>query len=129
LALAVPLSRFTSQVGDGSACYVRQQRMITSFKTSTLAVRCAVVFTVLALSSFFFPFFWTFILRLYAEGLGLFLVLYFLFAIPATVASIIASMRHEWRHPHGGMRLLSILYGFPVTTILLIVAIALVIKR
>jgi len=35
LALSVPLSRFTSRVGGGSAFYVRQQAHITLMKTNT----------------------------------------------------------------------------------------------
>ncbi len=93
--------------------------MITNFKTSTPTVRRAVVLTTLALLSFAFPFFWTFVLRLYAQGLGLFVVLYFIFAIPATVASVIASRRREWRHPDGGKRLLFTLYGSPIVMVLL----------
>jgi hypothetical protein len=96
--------------------------MITSFKTSAPTVRRAVVLTALALLSLVFPFIWTFVFRLYAEGVGLFVVLYFIFAIPATVASLIASRRREWRHPDGGKRLLFTLYGSPIVMVLLAAA-------
>src|SRR5436305_8215300 len=98
--------------------------MITSFKTSTPTVRRAVVLTALALLSFSFPLIWTFVLRLYAQGLGFFVVLYFMFAIPATVASVIASRRREWRHPDGGKRLLVALYGSPIVMVLLVAGLA-----
>ena len=75
--------------------------------------------TTLALLAFAFPFIWTLVARFYAEGLGLFAVLYFIFAIPATVASVTASRRREWRHPDGGKRLLFTLYGSPIVMVLL----------
>jgi Kef-type K+ transport system membrane component KefB len=94
--------------------------MITSFKRSTSTVRRAVVLTALALVSFAMPIIWTFVFRLYAQGFGLFVVLYFIFAIPATGVSIIASRRREWQHSDGGKRLLLALYGSPIIMILLL---------
>ena len=93
--------------------------MLTSFKTSTPTIQRAVVLTALALLSFAFPYIWTFVLRLYAQRLGLFLILYVIFAIPATVASVTASRRREWRHPDGSKRLLFTLYGTPFVLVLL----------
>jgi hypothetical protein len=98
--------------------------MLSTFKTSTPAVRRAVVLTILALLSFAFPFVWIFVLRRYAEGFGLFAVLYLIFAIPATAASLVASRRGEWRHPDGGKRLLFMLYGSPIVLLLLAAALA-----
>jgi hypothetical protein len=94
--------------------------MLTIFKASTPAIRRAVVLTALALLSFALPLVWTVVLGLYAEGLGLFVVLYFIFAIPATTASLVASRRREWRHPDGGKRLLLTLYGTPIVMVLLV---------
>jgi hypothetical protein len=93
--------------------------MFSSFKNATGAVRRAVVLTSLALLSFAFPFVWIFVLNLYARGLGIFLVLYFIFVIPATVASLVASRRREWKYPDGAKRLLFTLYGSPVVMVLL----------
>ena len=43
----------------------------------------------------------------------MFWVLYLILAIPATVASTVASRRGELGHPDGGKRFLLALYGLP----------------
>lgn len=55
------------------------------------------------------------------QGLGVLLVLYFIFAIPATTASLVASRRREWKHPDGGKRLLFTLWGSPLVLVFSVV--------
>ena len=89
---------------------------------STGAARWAIVSGVVAVSFFAFPFVWTFVFGLYAEGLGIFAVLYVLFAIPATVSSVVASNRGQWWRPDGGKRFLCALFGLPVLLVMLVTA-------
>ncbi len=98
----------------------KKDSLITSFHTSTPTVRSAVTLTALALLSFTFPFICLLVLKLYSEGIGIFWLLYLIFALLATVTSLIASHRSEWRHPFSNRRLLFTLYGSPIVLFLLI---------
>ena len=89
------------------------------WRHSTGAARRALVFGSVALSLFAFPFLWTFVFRSYAEALGLFAVLYLVFALPATVSAVVASRRGQWWHPDGGRKFLCALYGLPILLVLL----------
>lgn len=60
--------------------------------------------------------------RYYGEVLGVFWVLYLILAIPATIASAVASRRGEWGHPDGGKRFLLALYGLPFIIVSLLAA-------
>ncbi len=73
----------------------------------------------IALTCLAFPFVWVFVLRLYGEALGLFALLYLVFAIPATVSAVVASRRGEWWRSDGGKRFVCALYGLPVVLIIL----------
>ena len=88
----------------------------------TGAARRAVTLGFLAILAFILPLAWVLVFRFYGEGLGVFWVLYLILAIPATVASAVASRRGEWGHPDGGKRFLLALYGVPFIIVLLLAA-------
>jgi len=92
------------------------QRVWTNSKG---AARRALALGAAALACLVIPFVWVFILRFYGEGLGVFAVLYLLFAIPATASAFVASRHGEWWRPDGGKRFVCALYGLPVLVILL----------
>ena len=87
--------------------------------------RLALILGGIALACFAFPFVWVFLLRLDGEGLGLFALLYLIFAIPATVSAVVASRRGERWRSDGGKRFVCALYGLPVVLVLLAAAWAL----
>ena len=80
---------------------------------------CVVVLLFLAL-----PVFLT-VLGVYADGLGVFSLLYFLTAIPATIACLMASDRQQWRKRDDGRKMLIVLYGFPIVLVLIFLGLAL----
>lgn len=98
----------------------RRSLPITTFKTSTPTVQKAVVLTVLALLSFAVPFIGVFMFRVYPKAFVIFWLLYLILAILATVTSLLASKRGEWRHPFSDRRLLLSLYGLPIVLCILV---------
>jgi hypothetical protein len=84
------------------------------------AARRALVLGAVALAFIVFPIVWFLVFRFYAEGLGLFVILYLLFAVPATASAVAASRRDEWWRPDGGKRFVCALYGLPILFVLLV---------
>ena len=100
----------------------RSQFMLTSLKTATPTVRNAVIFTALAVLSFILELVWLFVLLQEGDGHLFFLTFYVGFALFATILSVTASRRGEWRRSGGGKRLLLTLYGSPMVMALLTAA-------
>ena len=84
--------------------------MLANLTTSPRTVKVAILLAALAWFSFVFPFFWTYVLRLYMESLGVCFIFYVLFAIAASIASLVASWRGQWRYRHAGKLLLLLLF-------------------
>src|SRR5438445_12541604 len=91
---------------------------------SRFFARAAIALCVVALLLLAFSVFLT-VLGVYAEGLGVFSLLYFLTAISATIACLMASSRQQWPKRHDGGRLLIVLYGFPIVLVLIFLGSAL----
>src|SRR2546425_10946417 len=91
---------------------------------SRFFARAAIALCVVALLLLAFSVFLT-VLGVYAEGLGFFSLLYFLTAIPATTACLMASNRQQWRKRDDGRKLLIVLYGFPIVLVLIFLELAL----
>ncbi len=98
----------------------RRSLPIDTFKTSSPTIQKAVILTVLALVSFTIPFIGVFVLRIYPKAFVVFCPLYLILAIFATITSLLASRRREWRHPFSLRRLLFTLYGSPIVLTLLV---------
>ena len=86
------------------------------------AARRAIILGLLAMASFFCPAVLLLLFKIYRGPLGIFIVLYLIFAFLATASSIVATKRGDWPRPDWGKRFLIILYGVPVLTTLLLAA-------
>ncbi len=86
------------------------------WKQSRGAARPALVLGGVALSIFAFPFIWTHVFGLYA---GVFVFMYLVFAVPATVFAVIADRQNQWWRPDGVKRFMGALYGLPFLLLLL----------